>query len=51
VANDVRNDIVSVERARLDYGVVVDPVTFAVDLLTYDRERAARSATLSAVSD
>jgi N-methylhydantoinase B len=51
VANDVRNDIVSVERARLDYGVVVDPVTFAVDLLASDGERAARSATLSAVSD
>jgi len=31
VATDVRDGLVSVEGARLDYGVVVDPVTFEVD--------------------
>jgi N-methylhydantoinase B len=31
VANDVRNGFVSLEKAAEDYGVVVDPVTFAVD--------------------
>ncbi|GGM02013.1 hydantoinase B/oxoprolinase family protein [Nakamurella endophytica] len=31
VAADVRNGFVSAEAARRDYGVVVDPVTFAVD--------------------
>ena len=32
VAREVRNGVISVERAREDYGVVVDPETFAVDL-------------------
>jgi N-methylhydantoinase B len=31
VAEDVRNGFVTVERAAAEYGVVVDPVTFAVD--------------------
>lgn len=31
VADDVRNGYVSAEAARRDYGVVIDPVTFAVD--------------------
>jgi len=31
VALDVRRDLVTVEAARLIYGVVIDPVTFAVD--------------------
>jgi N-methylhydantoinase B len=31
VAHDVRNGFVSVASAAADYGVVVDPVTFAVD--------------------
>ncbi|MFN8455968.1 MAG: hydantoinase B/oxoprolinase family protein [Anaerolineae bacterium] len=31
VADDVRNGLVSLERARVEYGVVVEPVTFAVD--------------------
>ena len=30
-ADDVRNGYVSAEAARRDYGVVIDPVTFAVD--------------------
>jgi N-methylhydantoinase B len=31
VADDVRNGYVSAGAARCDYGVVIDPVTFAVD--------------------
>jgi N-methylhydantoinase B len=31
VAQEVRNDIISLEAAARDYGVVVDPVTFAVN--------------------
>jgi N-methylhydantoinase B len=31
VQKDVRNGIISVKSAREDYGVVIDPVTFAVD--------------------
>ena len=31
MAKDVRNGFVSVEAAAADYGVVVDPSTFAVD--------------------
>jgi len=27
----VRNEIVSIESAREDYGVIIDPVTFEVD--------------------
>ena len=32
VREEVRNDIISVEKAREDYGVVIDPKTFAVDM-------------------
>jgi N-methylhydantoinase B len=31
VANDVRNGFVTAERARAEYGVVVDPMTFVID--------------------
>lgn len=42
VAEDVRLGFVSVEAAKADYGVVVDPKTFAVDVA----KTAARRATL-----
>jgi N-methylhydantoinase B len=32
VREEVRNDILSVEKAKKDYGVVIDPVTFEVDM-------------------
>jgi N-methylhydantoinase B len=41
VAADVRNGFVSVERAAEEYGVVVDPRTFEVDVAATDRRRAA----------
>jgi N-methylhydantoinase B len=41
VAEDVRNGLVSLEGARIDYGVVLDPATFAVDEAA---TRAARAA-------
>jgi N-methylhydantoinase B len=42
VARDVRNGFVSVGAAEREYGVVVDPVTFAVDeAATADRRKAA----------
>jgi N-methylhydantoinase B len=40
VAHDVRNGFVSVEAAVRDYGVAVDPTTFAVDLAATGRLRA-----------
>jgi N-methylhydantoinase B len=40
VAQDVRQGYVSVERAAEHYGVVVDPVTFAVDEAATERLRA-----------
>jgi N-methylhydantoinase B len=43
VANDVMNDVVSLEAARLEYGVVVDPTTFECDpeeTLALRRDRA-----------
>ncbi len=42
VARDVREGYVSAERARQDYGVVVDPVTFAVDAAGTAAARAGR---------
>ncbi len=32
VQEEVRNEIISVEKAKEDYGVVIDPVTFKVDV-------------------
>jgi N-methylhydantoinase B len=43
VAEDVRNGFVTLERARQEYGVVVDPTTFAVDEVA----TAARRATIA----
>jgi N-methylhydantoinase B len=40
VARDVRNGFVSVAAAEREYGVVVDPSTFAVDAEATDRLRA-----------
>lgn len=41
VAHDVRNGFVSVAAAERDYGVVVDPLSFAVDeLVTFGRREA-----------
>jgi N-methylhydantoinase B len=42
VAADVFNGYVSIERARADYGVVVDPVSFKVDLEETEKIRASR---------
>jgi N-methylhydantoinase B len=44
---DVLNEIVSVERAAADYGVVIDKHTLEVDLETTRARRAARPARLS----
>ena len=43
VQADVFNGYVSVERARADYGVVIDPVSLAVDLEETDKVRASRN--------
>ncbi len=43
VAEEVRDGLVSVEAARRDYGVVVDPVTLGLDLAATRALRAARS--------
>lgn len=42
VAADAFNGYVSAERAREDYGVVIDPVTFKVDLGETEKVRASR---------
>jgi len=39
VARDVRNEVVSLDAARADYGVVLDPATFAVDAAATARLR------------
>jgi N-methylhydantoinase B len=44
VADDVRNGIVSLEGARREYGVVIDPSTFAVDEGATRRARQERTA-------
>jgi N-methylhydantoinase B len=44
VADDVRNGIVSLEGARREYGVVIDPSTFAVDEAATRRARQERTA-------
>ncbi len=41
VLNDARNEIISVETARLDYGVVIDAGTWAVDGAATDKLRDA----------
>jgi N-methylhydantoinase B len=41
IAHDVRNGFVSAESAARDYGVVVDPVTFEVDVAGTQRLRSA----------
>jgi N-methylhydantoinase B len=43
VAADAFNGYVSVERAREDYGVVIDPVTFEVDIGETEKARASRN--------
>ncbi|MEJ2122295.1 MAG: hydantoinase B/oxoprolinase family protein [Alphaproteobacteria bacterium] len=42
VADDVRNELVSIARAAEDYGVVVDPASFAVDEAATDKLRSAK---------
>ena len=42
VARDVRDQLMSAESARTDYGVVLDPVTLEPDLEATERERASR---------
>jgi N-methylhydantoinase B len=43
VAADVVNGYVSIEKAREDYGVVIDPATLKVDLEETDKIRAGRN--------
>ena len=40
VREDVKNDLVSLESARDDYGVVIRPVTFEIDLPQTEKLRA-----------
>jgi N-methylhydantoinase B len=42
VAEEVRNEFISVAGAAADYGVVVDPDSFAVDAVATDKLRSAR---------
>jgi N-methylhydantoinase B len=42
VAADVVNGYVSIEKAREDYGVVIDPLTLKVDAAETDKVRAGR---------
>jgi N-methylhydantoinase B len=42
VADDVLNEYVSIERARTDYGVVIDPATLSVNLEETDKIRARK---------
>ncbi len=42
VAADVRDGYVSYERARRDYGIIVDPRSGQVDALATERERGDR---------
>ncbi len=44
VQDDVLNEFVSVERARDDYGVVIDPKTMKVDMDTTKKLRAERKS-------
>ena len=44
VAADVRNEFVTVERAAAEYGVVIDPVSFAVEVEATNTLRANREA-------
>jgi N-methylhydantoinase B len=49
VREDVARGFVTARRAREDYGVVLDPVTLAVDKSATDDERAQRSAPLTLI--
>lgn len=42
VAKDVRDGLVSVRAAKEDYGVIVDPITFQVDMAATTQQRARR---------
>ncbi|MDX1707738.1 MAG: hydantoinase B/oxoprolinase family protein [Desulfobacterales bacterium] len=42
VEQDVRNEYVSIERAQADYGVVIDPVTFKLDVHKTQKLREQR---------
>ena len=42
VEQDVRNKYVSVEKARVDYGVVIDPASLTVDLVETEKARAKK---------
>ena len=40
VADDVKNELISIESARADYGVVIDAKTFEVDVEATEALRA-----------
>ena len=42
VAMDVKNEYITVEQAKADYGVLVDPETFKVLGLTKERQKAEK---------
>jgi hypothetical protein len=50
VLADVLEDKVSLEAARRDYGVVIDPVTLAVDAAATQRLRSTGTERLAAAS-
>jgi N-methylhydantoinase B len=43
VLRDLRDEFITVEIARDDYGVVIDPATLTVDLDATEKLRAERS--------
>jgi len=45
VREDVINEVVSIEGARKDYGVVIDPVTMEIDYKSTEKLRKARKTT------
>ena len=44
VGEDVLNEVLSIEAAEKDYGVVIDPKTLEVDLKATEKLRAEREA-------
>ena len=50
VAMDVKNEYITVEQAKADYGVLVDPETFKVLGLTEERQKAEKIISYSMYS-
>jgi N-methylhydantoinase B len=43
VRDDVKDELVSIDRAKSDYGVIIDPQTFEVDLKATEKLRKQMS--------